>query len=231
MNRWDLNLDDNECTDEQSNLIDPDPISIILEIANLVFQPGSLALLANVSASAAAIGSVVISYKQLSQQKQSEIRRKLYEIDRALTKGFAVLETLASLLHEYNYIERSMIIGGAPIKGFTNAQTLRRVHEDCRSAVKDARDAFMDLSGLLPLDHAEVINETIVELNKLASVMLRINQPYGIFLEAAADALGKVDSFICRLGKNYDYNRLPRNFHDDLIVSFPELTHYKTSRN
>lgn len=208
---------------EQLNELDPDPISIILEIANLVFQPGSLALIANLASGAGAVAAAVVTYKQLSEQKRTEVRRKLFEIDRALTKGFAGLSTLASLLDEFNHIEKRMSVGGAPIKGFNNAQNLRRIHEDCRSAVKDARDAFMDLSALLPAEHAGVINRTLDELNRLAEPMLAFNKPYGIFLVSAALALTRVDEFICSIGEQYDFNRAPRNFHAEITEALPKL--------
>jgi hypothetical protein len=211
--------------------IDPDPISIMLEIANLVFQPGSLTLIANLASGAGAVGAAVITYKQLNEQKRSEVRRKLFEIDRALTKGFAGLSTLASLLNEFNYINKKVRIGGAPIRGFNNAQTIRRVHEDCRSAVKEARDAFMDLSALLPAEHAEVIGKTLNELNILAEELITINEPYGLYLVAASHALSVVDEFICSIGERYDFNRKPRNFHSEIIEALPILREYRLKNN
>lgn len=213
--------------DDIQSEIDPDPISVMLEIANLVFQPGSLSLIANIASGAGAVGATVIAYKQLSEQKRSEVRRKLFEIDRALTKGFSGLATLASLLNEFNYINRKVKIGGAPIKGYNNAQTIRRVHEDCRSAVKEARDAFMDLSALLPAEHADIINKTLNELNRLAEPMITMNQPYGQFLVAASHALSVVDRFICDIGERYDFNRRARNFHEEIIEAIPRLREYR----
>lgn len=104
---------------------------------------------------------------------------------------------------------------------------LRRVHEDCRSAVKEARDAFMDLSAMLPGEHAEAINRTIDQLNRLAEPILSMNKPYGIFLTAAALALTRVDELICNMGERYEFNRLPRNFHTELMESVPQLRQYR----
>ncbi len=212
-------------TDNPVQEIDPDPITIILELANLVFQPGSLAILA--SAAAGAVTSGIMTYKALSARKKADIRKKLFEIDRALTKGFAGLSTLASFLDEYHYIKEEMVIGGAPIRGHNNAQTLRRVHEDCRSAVKDARDAFMDLSALLPIESGGIISQTLNELNELAEPLLRFRKPYGIFLVTAALALTKVDELICRLGERYQFKKLPRDFSSELRKSLPNLEKYK----
>lgn len=100
----------------QLNEVDPDPLSVILEIANLVFQPGTLALIGNIASGAGAVAAAIIAYKQVTNQKKSEIRCKLFETDRALTKGFAGLTTLASLLNEFNYIERRMLVGGSAHK-------------------------------------------------------------------------------------------------------------------
>ena len=208
--------------------VDPDPISVILEIANLVFQPGSLALIGNLASGAGAVAAAAIAYKEreLSTRKKSDIRRKLYEIDRSLTKGFSGLMTLASLLDEFNYIDKRMIIGGAPIKGYKNSQLLRRTHEDCRSAVKEARDAFMDLSSILPHEHANVIGETISELNEIAEPMLGFRKPYGVFLVNASFALTKVDELICKIGRKYDFYREARDFPSELRTSIPSLREY-----
>ena len=207
--------------------IDPEPISIILELANLVFQPGSLTLIANFASGAGAVAAALITYKQLSEKKRSEIRRKLFVIDRAITKGFAGLSTLASLLDEFNYLEREMRVGGAPIKGFKNAQSLRRIHEDCRSAVKEARDAFTDMSASLPVEHAEMIHKTLDRLNKLADPILSFKQPYGSSIVASALALMVVDEFICDIGKMYDFLREPRNFHKEIVKAIPKLRRFE----
>lgn len=183
-------------------------------------------MIANLASGAGAVASAAIAYRELSSRKKSEIRRKLYEIDRSLTKGFFGLMTLASLLDEFNFIDNRMMIGGAPIRGFKNAQALRRTHEDCRAAVKDARDAFMDLSGLLPRDHAEEIRTTIDRLNELAMPMLDFGKPYGVFLVKAALALTKVDELICNIGEGYDFYREPRDFSVELRQSLPRLREY-----
>jgi hypothetical protein len=203
----------------EASACDPDPISLILEIANLIIQPGSLALLA---AGAAAVIQYK-SYKQLSQAQRSKIRGKLYEIDRALNDGFATLMTLASLLDEFDFLEKPMRIGGAPIRGYKNAQKLRRAHEDCRAAVKDARDAFIDLSELLPVEHSEDIGKTISNLNRLYQPLVSIETLYAQSLIAATLALNAVDDLICRIGEHYEFHRSPRSFTDELLNSIPRL--------
>jgi hypothetical protein len=207
--------------------VDPDPISIILEIANLVFQPGSLALIGNLASGAGATAAAYFTYRDLNERKKSEIRRALYEVDRALTKGFAGLMTLASLLDEFSFLGNPKRIGGAPIRGFNNAQTLRRTHEDCRAAVKEARDAFIDLSGKLPIEHAETINTTINRLNKLSTPILTIGEPYGSFLVAAALAFTDVDRLICNVGESYEFQREPRDFTEELTRSLPTLRQFR----
>lgn len=207
--------------------VDPDPLSVMLEIANLVFQPGSLALIAALAAGAGQVASAAIQYREITRKQQSEIRQRLFEIDRALSKGFHSLRVLASLFQQFNYIEYHVSVGGAPIKGFNNAQLMRRTHEDCRSAVKEARDAFMALSALLPGIHAEEIYATIQKLNRLSEPLLGFGKPYGIFLVAASFALTQVDALICNIGKNYDFRRLPYDYPDELIKSLPQLAEYK----
>ncbi len=204
-------------------MIDPDPISIILEIANLVFQPGSLALLANVASGAGAVAAAAIAHQDISNRKRSDVRRALYEIDRALTKGFSGLMTLGSILDEFSYLERPKRVGGAPVTGFKNAEALRRTHEDCRAAVKEARDAFMSLSALLSNDYAEVIDRTINRLNELSYPILNFGPTYGTFLVAGAFALHEVDVLICTIGPTYDFRRAPRDFVEDLRRSLPNL--------
>jgi len=205
--------------DESQSRYDPDPLTVILEIANLVFQPGSLGVLA--SGMSAATG--IMMWRDAKEKHITEIRRKLYEIDRALTDGFSALMVLASLLDQFNYLERPIIVGGAPITGYKNAQRLRKAHEDCRSAVKDARDAFSDLSALLPNDVREQADRTIRNLNELSQGIMRFGQPYAVFLSFASQALTVVDIFICDVGKECDFRREPRFFSTNLVQSFPQV--------
>lgn len=198
---------------------DPEPLSIILEIANLIIQPGSLALLA----AGTGVALQYKSYKKISDNQKSKIRGKLYEIDRALNDGFNVLMLLASLIDQFNYLEHEKMIGDSPIKGFKNSQKLRRAHEDCRSAVKDARDAFIDLSGLLPGDHSEQIQETLRKINKLYQPLVSIETNYAQSLIVGTFALHTLDNFICNIGENYDFKRSARSFTDDLLNSVTRI--------
>lgn len=200
---------------------DPDPLTLILEIANLVFQPGSLGALAGGVSAATGI----MLWKDAKDKHRTEIRRKLYEIDRALTDGFSSLMVLASLLDQFNYLSKPVMVGGAPISGYKNAQRLRKAHEDCRSAVRDARDAFSDLSALLPSDVREHAEKTIDRLNELSQHIMRFGQPYSVFLVAASQALTAVDNFICYVGTNCDFRREPRIFTQNIIQSFPGMPH------
>ena len=208
-----------EKNSNHDNAYDPDPLTILLEIANLVIQPGSLSLLA--ASVSAATG--VLTWRDIKKKQSTEIRRKLYEIDRALTDGFAALMVLASLLDQFNHLEKPIRIGGAPITGYKNAKRLRKAHEDCRGAVKDARDAFSDLSALLPHDSEHDIRKALEQLNKLSSNIICIGQPYARFLVAASQALSTVDNLICQIGKCCDYKRTGRIFTEDLINSLPQL--------
>ena len=107
-----------EKNSNHDNAYDPDPLTILLEIANLVIQPGSLSLLA--ASVSAATG--VLTWRDIKNKQATEIRRKLYEIDRALTDGFAALMVLASLLDQFNHLEKPIRIGGTPITGYKNAK-------------------------------------------------------------------------------------------------------------
>jgi len=100
------------------------------------------------------------------------------------------------------------------------------MHEDCRAAVKEARDAFIDLSGLLPTENAEDISITIDKLNLLAKPILGVFQPYGKFLSAASIGLTKVDELICKIGKPYKFSRKPRDYAKELYNSLPILERY-----
>lgn len=202
---------------------DPDPISLILEIANLIVQPGSLALIA--AGTTAVINYK--NYKNTTEGQRSKIRGKLYEIDRAINDGFSALMILASLLDQFNSLEKNMKIGGAPIRGYKNAQKLRRSHEDCRSAVKEARDAFIELSEILPADHALHIGNAIGNLNLLYQPLISFESQYGRSLVAATLALQEVDSLICKLGVGYDFHRSPRPYTDELVKSIPMLTKHR----
>lgn len=204
-------------------LIDPDPLAVILELANLVIQPGSLALLVSVVGSAAA----VIQVRKISESQRSKIRGKLYEIDRALNDGFRALMTLASFLDEFQLLERPIRIGGATIFGFSNAQQIRRAHEDCRAAVKEMRDAFMDLSGMLTAKLAERIDVMLRELNKLYARLVTPEVPYGMSLVAASHALTVIDRFICDIGGEFDYHREPRSFSNELLSSLPFIRRFQ----
>lgn len=198
---------------------DPDPLTIMLEIANLVFQPGSLgALAAGISATTS-----ILVLRNAKDKQKTDIRRKLYEIDRALTDGFSSLMVLASLLDQFNHLDKPIMVGGAPITGYKNAQRLRKAHEDCRSAVKDARDAFSDLSAMLPADTRKIAEHTLRQLNELSQHIMRFGQPYSVFLVAAAQALTVVDGFICHIGVHCDFRRTPRIFVQNLTESFPNL--------
>lgn len=208
--RTGLNLD---------NAYDPDPLTLLLEIANLVFQPGSLgALAAGISAATG-----VLMWRDIKEKQVTEIRRKLYEIDRALTDGFAALMVLASLLDQFNHLEKPIRVGGAAITGYKNAQRLRKTHEDCRAAVKDARDAFSDLSALLPHEARDDVRQTLEELNRLSGRILCIGESYARFLVAASQALSAVDGLVCRIGTFCDFKRSGRVFTDDLVQSLPRL--------
>jgi len=202
--------------------IDPDPLSVVLELANLVIQPGSLALLVSAVGSAAA----VIQIRRMSESQRSKVRGKLYEIDRALNDGFRALMTLASFLDEFQLLERKMSIGGAPIRGFSNAQRIRRAHEDCRVAVKDTRDAFIDLSGLLTTEFSERIGRTLYELNLLYGNIVTPGDSYGSSLIAVSHALTTIDSFICDIGPDFDYRRQPRSFAEELLLSIPFIRRF-----
>lgn len=205
--------------DVDDSLYDPDPLTVMLEIANLVFQPGSLALLA--SGVSATTG--VLMWKDAKEKQRTEIRRKLYEIDRALNDGFNALMVLASLLDQFNHLDKPVMVGGAPITGYKNAQRLRKSHEDCRNAVKDARDAFSDLSVMLPAEASEHTKRTLEKLNELSQHIMRFGQPYSVFLVAASQALTVVDNFICIAGKHCDFRRASRTFTQNLVESFPHL--------
>lgn len=200
---------------------DPDPLTLILEIANLVFQPGALGALAGGLAGGVSAVTGIVMWKDAKEKHRSEIRRKLYEIDRALTDGFSAMMVLASLLDQFNYLDRNVRVGGAPISGYKNAQRLRKAHEDCRSAVRDARDAFSDLSAMLPSDAREQAEQTIGKLNALSQHIMCFGQPYSTFLVAAAQALTVVDNFICYVGIHCDFRREPRIFTQNLVQSFP----------
>jgi hypothetical protein len=202
---------------------DPDPLTIILEIANLVFQPGALGALASgITAVTGAVTGVLL-WQDVKDKQRTEIRRKLYEIDRALNDGFGAMMVLASLLDQFNYLEKPIMVGGAPIAGYKNAQRLRKAHEDCRSAVKDARDAFSDLSAMLPIDARKEAGDTLAKLNELSQRIVRVGQPYAMFLVAASQALTVVDTFICHIGQYCDFGRSPRIFTQNLMESFPHL--------
>lgn len=206
--------------------IDPDPMAIILEIANLVTQPGSLSLVAQAVIATGSMTTATIAllnYADLSNKKKSSIRGSLYAIDRALTKGFSGLMILGSLLDQYSYLDMRKRIGGAPIPGFKNTEMIRRTHEDCRAAVKEARDAFIELSRLLPRDDARFAHEAINRLNELAEPILSFNQTYGVFLVAAAMAIQEVDKLICNIGYKYGFNREPRDFSSEIRRSLPSL--------
>lgn len=198
---------------------DPDPLTLLLEIANLVIQPGSLSAIA--AGISAATG--VLMWRDIKEKQVTEIRRKLYEIDRALTDGFASLMVLASLLDQFNHLEKPIRVGGAAIMGYKNAQRLRKAHEDCRSAVKDARDAFSDLSALLPHQARDDVSQTLEELNKISGRIICVGESYARFLVAASQALSSVDSLICRIGTFCDYKRSGRIFTQDLVQSIPRL--------
>jgi hypothetical protein len=159
----------------------------------------------------------IIAYQNLSNRKKADIRRALYEIDRALTKGFACLMTLGSLLDEFSFSRDPRRIGGDPIRGVQNAELLRRTYEDFRAAMNEARDAFTDLSALLPSDHAEVINKTIRRLDELSEPILNVSLSYGVFLVAAALALQEVDNLICHIGERYDFPHSPRDFSAEIM--------------
>jgi len=211
-----------ENADTSSDLveaIDPDPLTIILELANLIIQPGSLALLASSVGAVAAVAQL----RKMSESQRSKVRQKLYEIDRALEDGSKASNILASLLDEHQLLGRPVIIGGAPVRGFTNAQRIRRAHEDCRAAVKDTRDAFIDLSGLLPADFSERIVRTLTDLNHeyAALVMTGETSSYARSLLAANRAMSAIDAFICDIGREFDYRRVPRAFADELLRTFP----------
>jgi len=106
---------------------DPDPITFVLEIANLIFQPGSLATIANIAqvvAGSATVAAATITWKNLNEQKRLDIRKKLFTIDRSLTKGFSCLMTLSSLLDEFGYLEKKVAIGKAPITGVDNKRLM-----------------------------------------------------------------------------------------------------------
>jgi hypothetical protein len=202
---------------------DPDPLTLVLEIANLVFQPGSLAALAaGVSAATS-----VLMWREVKEKQITEIRRKLYEIDRALTDGFGAVMLLASLLDQFNHLGHPVGVGRAAITGFKNSQRLRKAHEDCRGAVKDARDAFLELSAILPRDTEKEVGETLRELNHLLPRVLGVEHPYGRFLVAATQALSVVDTLICKIGERCDFKRSPRVFTDELIQSLPGLASYR----
>ena len=204
-----------------SDAYDPDPLTIVLEVANLVIQPGALSVLAaGVSATTG-----ILQWKHVKDKQRIEMRRTLFEIDRALTDGFASLMLLASLLDQFHHLQSPIHIGGAPITGFKNAQRLRKAHEDCRSAVKDARDGFSDLSARLPQDQetSEHITETLARLNKLSTQIICVGGAYGQFLVAASRAMSIVDELICEIGKHCGFRRSARSFTDELILSLPIL--------
>ncbi|MCC6587202.1 MAG: hypothetical protein IT168_10960 [Bryobacterales bacterium] len=211
-------LDAAKCYQPSDDLIDPDPLSLILEVANLVVQVGSLS-----------IGAVaaVMTLKKMSEAHASRIRHQIFEIDRALTDGFSSLMILASLLQEFNYLERPVRIGGAPIRGHNNMQRLRRAHEDCRAAVRDTRDAFIELSANLDAESRRDIEGTLNELNGLYGHMMQPGQPYGVTLVWATMALAKVDAYVCRLGHDFDFRREPREFMRNLVDAIPALRKYR----
>lgn len=226
--------------DLDDNLIDPDPLSVIIELFNLVTQPGSLTLIgtvASVIGTQAALSQVNMmreekkareQNKSLSKNDIDKIRRNLYQIDLALIQGFASLSTIASFFDQYDYFGNRMLVGNAPITGYKNAQKVRRAHEDGRAAVKEARDAFMELSLLVPPTpkNAEIVGNGIARLNELASFMVGIGDSYARALLALADGLATVDRLISDLGEDYDYTRTPRDYSRDLAIAFPKMRDY-----
>jgi hypothetical protein len=162
-------------------------------------------------------------WRDIKERQVTEIRRKLYEIDRALTDGFAALMVLASLLDQFNHLEKPIRVGGAAITGYKNAQRLRKAHEDCRAAVKDARDAFSDLSALLPQEARDDVRETLEQLNTLSGHIMYMGESYARFLVAASQELSAVDGLTCRIGTFCDFKRSGREFTHDLVQSLPRL--------
>ena len=203
----------------EHDMYDPDPLTVLLELANLVFQPGSLALLAGGVSAATSL----LMWNDAKDKQRTEIRRKLYEIDRALNDGFGSMMVVASLLDQFNCLDKPVRVGGAPITGFKNARRLRKAHEDCLSAVKDARDAFSDLSAMLPAETREQAAQTLRKLNQLSQSIMRFGQPYGTFLLATSHALTAVDNFICLVGEHCDFRRQPRTFTQNFLESFPSV--------
>jgi hypothetical protein len=117
------NEQENSLHDVQDAVYDADPLTLILEIANLVFQPGSLGALAAGGISAT---TGVLLWRDAKDKQHTEIRRKLYEIDRALNDGFGAMMVLASLLDQFNYLEKPIKVGGAPIVGFKKRSTVEK---------------------------------------------------------------------------------------------------------
>jgi len=208
---------------DSNTWIDPDPLSVVLELANLVIHPGSLALLVAAVGSAAA----VIQVRKISDSQRAKIRGKLYVIDRSLNDGFRALMTLASFLDEFQLLERPIRIGGAAIFGFSNAQRSRRAHEDCRAAVKEMRDAFIDLSCMLTAKLAERIDQMLRELNEVYARLVTPQVAYGVSLVAASHSLTVIDRFICDIGGEFDYHREPRSFTNELLSSLPFIRRFQ----
>lgn len=206
--------------------VDPDPISLVLEIANLVFQPGSLALIAASTSALYEIKNHQLNRQDLSEKNRSQIRNAIFTVERALNQGSAVLRNLASIFDQYGYLETPIMVGGAPISGYKNSRNVRRWHEDARAAVKDARDAFMDLSSILPSEYSGIIRETLDALNNLSDPLLGFRRPYGLFFVAAAKALDQVYSLIGEIGKDFDYQRQSNTITEDLIRIVPKLKRY-----
>lgn len=222
---------------QEDKFIDPDPLSVVIEIFNLVTQPGSMTLIgtvASVIGTQAALSQVKMmreekhardANKEVSAGDRDKIVRNLYQIDLSLIKGFASLSTITSFFDQFDYFGNQMGVGTAPITGYKNVQAIRRAHEDGRAAVKDARDAFTDLSVLVPPNpkNAEIVGNGLSRLNELARFMVGFGDTYARALLAIAEGLAEVDKLICDLGEAYGYERTPRNYANDLERSFPKM--------
>ena len=203
---------------QDDDMDDPEPLMVISELITLICQPGSLGLIASVAAAAIAGAQL----KQATDKDRSEIRRKLYEIDRALVDGFASLSNVASLIDQFNFVGQPLSLGAAPIAGFKNAQKLRKAHEDCRDAVREARDAFMALSSLLrPSEQLFMAARRLLDqLNETLATLRFGAISYAHAMVVLAAGLTAIDRFICQLGEEYQFRTEPRNYETDFISRF-----------
>jgi hypothetical protein len=183
-----------------SDQLDPDPYSIAFSFFAALTGGASL--------------SIAITNKMRdSAQAQSEARRFLFSIDRALTRLDDAYRNLLSIYEQHDILDQKIELGLHPLMLDQVQRTeLRNLHSDIFHAGQDLQDSLADLSAVAGFRDSQTALKLARTLNRLFEKARRSRNLIN-FMIGIGSMLIALTRFVNYVGQYYAYDsdleRLP----------------------